>query len=100
MNKQEEIWLYKEFPLPDYDFVSHRKERGIRIESIIADRLRYRAGNAQTVRSRYHLNLRRALNVLAQRRDRPEPQRTLRQLRLNRPIRVKGIGHPFDDAGF
>jgi hypothetical protein len=47
MNKQEEIWLYKEFPLPDYDFVSHRKERGIRIESIIADRLRYRAGNVR-----------------------------------------------------
>ena len=38
------------------------------------------------------------LEVMAQFGDRSEAQNTLGQLRFDRPVRIKGIGHAIDDA--
>ena len=40
------------------------------------------------------------LDVIAQVRDGAEAQRALRQLGLDRTVRVQRIGHAVDDAGF
>ena len=58
-----------------------------------------RSGNCRDI-SQAGLTLRMVFDMSAQFGDRAEPDRPLRQLRLDRSIRVKRVGHAIDDAGF